>query len=100
VPYGFGGTPHVDAAVRAYLALPTTALLGRDDTGTEHLSSEPRPSPRGINRLERGRNTFAKAKAAAAKLGCPFGWTLVEVPGIGHESARMFDSAQAVAALS
>jgi hypothetical protein len=99
VPYGFGGTPDADAALRAYLALPITALLGRDDTGTENLSSEPEAVAQGINRLERGRNTFAKAKAAAATLGCPFGWTLVEVPGVGHDSTRMFDSPQAVAAL-
>jgi hypothetical protein len=99
VPYGFGGTPDAEAALRAYLALPITALLGRDDTGTENLSSEPEAVAQGINRLERGRNTFAKAKAVAATLGCRFGWSLSEVPGVGHDSARMFDSAQAVAAL-
>jgi hypothetical protein len=98
-PYGFGGTPDAETALRTYLALPLTALLGVEDTGTENLSSEPEAAAQGISRLERGRNTFTRAKAAAAALGCPFGWTLAEVPGVGHDSARMFDSPQALAAL-
>jgi pimeloyl-ACP methyl ester carboxylesterase len=99
VPYGFGATPDAETALRGYLALPITALLGLEDTGTENLSSEPEAVTQGVNRLERGRNTFAKAKAAAAALGCPFGWTLAEVPGVGHDSAGMFASPQAHAAL-
>ncbi len=99
VPYGFAGTPDAQAALRAYLALPITALLGTDDTGTSNLASEPEAVAQGATRLERGRNTFARAKAAAAALGCPFNWTIAEVPGIGHDSAGMFRSAEAVAAL-
>lgn len=97
VPYGFGGAPDADAALRAYLALPVTALQGLEDIGTENLSSEAEAVAQGPTRLERGRNTFAKAKAAAARLGCPFGWRLAEVPGVGHDSAGMFSSAQAAA---
>jgi len=99
VPYGFGGTPDAEAALRAYLALPVTVLLGTEDTGTENLSSEVEAVAQGASRLDRGRNTYAKAKAAAAELGCPFGWKIAGVPGVGHDSARMFDSAEAVAAL-
>ncbi len=99
VPYGFKGSPDAERALRAYLALPVTALLGSADTGTENLSSEPEAVAQGINRLDRGHQTFAKAKAMAAALGCPFGWKLVQVPGVGHDSARMFDSPQALAAL-
>jgi alpha-beta hydrolase superfamily lysophospholipase len=95
VPYGFGGTPGADAALRAYLALPITALLGLEDTGTENLSSEAEAVAQGPTRLERGRNTFAKAKAAAVRLDCRFGWRLAEVPGVGHDSAGMFSSPQA-----
>jgi pimeloyl-ACP methyl ester carboxylesterase len=99
VPYGFGSAPDAEAALRAYLALPITVLLGADDTGTSNLASEPEAVAQGATRLERGRTTFAKAEAAARELGCQFGWTLAEVPGVGHDSARMFDSAEAVAAL-
>jgi len=99
VPYGFAGTPDAEATLRAYLALPVTVLLGTEDTGTSNLSSEPEAVAQGATRFERGHKTFAKAKAAAVALGCPFGWRLAEVPGIGHDSAGMFDSPQAAAAL-
>lgn len=100
VPYGFGGTPDAGAALRAYLALPITALLGLEDSGTDNLSSEAEAVAQGTTRLDRGRKTFAKAKTAAAKLGCRFGWRLAEVPGVGHDSAGMFASPQAVAAFA
>src|SRR5262249_27439663 len=76
VPYGFGGTPDGERALRAYLELPVTVLLGAEDIGTDNLSSEAEAVAQGINRRERGRNTFAKAKAAAQSLGCRFGWEL------------------------
>ena len=85
--------------MRSYLALPITVLLGAEDTGTDNLSSEPEAVAQGVNRLERGRNTFAKAKAAATALGGRFGWKRAEVPGVGHDSARMFASKQAYEAL-
>jgi hypothetical protein len=100
VPYGFGGTSDAESALRSYLGRPITVLLGADDTGTNNLSSEPDAAAQGVNRLERGRNTFARAKAAADRLGCRFGWRLAEVAGVGHDSARMFASREAVAALS
>ncbi len=99
VPYGFGGTPNAEVALRAYLALPIIVLLGDEDTGAENLSSEAEAIAQGATRLQRGRNTFAKAKAAAEALGCPFGWRLAEVPGVGHDSAGMFASKQAYEAL-
>jgi poly(3-hydroxybutyrate) depolymerase len=99
VPYGFAGSPHAEQALRKYLALPITVLLGMDDTGTSNLSSEPEAVAQGATRLERGRNTFAKAKAAAVSLGGAFRWNLVEVPGVGHDSAGMFASKQAYEAL-
>jgi hypothetical protein len=80
VPYGFAATPNAEAALRAYLALPITVLLGANDTGTSNLASEPEASAQGPTRFERGRNTFAQAKAAAAELGCSFDWELAEVP--------------------
>ncbi len=80
-----------------YLELPITALHGLDDIGTHNLSSEPEAVAQGLNRLDRGRNTFAKARAAAQARGWRFGWTFVEVPGVGHNAAEMFGSEQAAA---
>jgi len=97
-PYGFGKVPNAEAALRAYLALPITVLLGGADTGSHNLSSEPQAVTQGSNRLERGRNTFAKAQAAARERGWTFGWTEAEVPDVGHSARRMFDSQQAAEA--
>jgi pimeloyl-ACP methyl ester carboxylesterase len=97
VPYGFGGTPYPEKALRAYLEFPITALLGTDDIGTHNLSSEPEAVAQGINRLERGRKTFVKAQAVARAHGWRFGWKLVEVPGVGHNALEMFGSSQAAA---
>ena len=98
-PYGFAGCPNAEQALRTYLAQPVTVLLGSDDTGTENLSSEPEAVAQGANRLDRGRKTFAMAKAVAESLGYLCRWNLMEVPGIGHDSAGMFASKQAYEAL-
>jgi dienelactone hydrolase len=99
VPYGFAGSPDPEQTLRTYLSLPITVLLGAEDTGTSNLSSEPEAVAQGATRLERGRNAFARAKTAAKALGATFRWKLAEVPGVGHDSARMFASAQAYEAL-
>jgi dienelactone hydrolase len=98
VPYGFKGMTDSEALLRTYLELPITVLLGANDTGTHNLASEPEALAQGINRLERGRNTFEKARTAAQQHGWPFHWTSAEVPGVGHDSRKMFSSAQAIAA--
>jgi hypothetical protein len=97
VPYGFGGTPDAETALRGYLERPVIALQGQEDTGTHNLASEPEAVAQGATRLERGRNAFAKAKAMAEEHGWKFGWRIVEVPGVGHNAALMFSSPQAVA---
>ena len=97
-PYGFGKVPNAEAALRAYLALPITVLLGSSDTGTHNLSSEPEAVAQGANRLTRGRTTFTKAQAAARERGWTFGWTEAEVPGVGHSATKMFASHQAAQA--
>jgi hypothetical protein len=94
-PYGFGKLPDPEHALRAYLALPITVLLGADDTGSHGLSMEAEALAQGANRLERGRNTFAMAEAVAHEHGWAFGWQKREVPGVGHSTTKMFKSKQA-----
>lgn len=94
-PYGFGNLPQPEQALRAYLALPITILLGIDDTGSHELSMETEAIAQGPNRLIRGRRTFAMAEAAAREHGWTFGWHKSEVPGVGHDTAKMFSSKQA-----
>jgi len=100
-PYGFGQTEspaETEQALRAYLALPITVLLGTADTGSHNLAMEREAVAQGANRLMRGRNTFAMAEAVAREHGWRFGWTKLEVPDVGHSDRQMFASSQAIEA--
>ena len=98
-PYGFGGVANAEQAMRAYLALPIVALLGGADTGSNNLTMTREATAQGPNRLTRGHNTFEMAKSVAQKRGWPFGWTLVEIPGVGHDATKMFSAPQTSAEL-
>lgn len=101
-PFGFGdiGTPEAsEQALRAYLALPITVLLGGMDTGTHNLTVTPQAMAQGPDRLSRGRNTFLMAQAAARSHGWQFGWNLVEIPGVGHDATAMFSAPKTVESL-
>ncbi len=99
VPYGFGDAAGGEAALRAYLARPIVVLLGGDDTGSHNLAMTGEAMAQGATRLARGRHAFEMARSVAQKHGWPFGWTLVEVPGVGHEATKMFSAPQTLAAL-
>ncbi len=101
-PYGFGGLPDAlssDAAILAYLAAPVTIYLGQEDTGEEDLTRGELPDRQGDNRLDRGRRAFEYARSVAEQNGWPFGWTLIEAPGIGHTARGMLGADQLVEAL-
>jgi hypothetical protein len=99
VPFGFGGVPHAEAALRAYLALPITVLLGTADLLTKELDMSPQGMTQGPDRYHRGLRAFAMAQAAAKQHGWAFGWELREVPNVGHNAGAMFTSPQAVDAI-
>jgi hypothetical protein len=98
-PYGFGGLPGGEAALKRYLASPVVVLLGGSDTGSRDLATSDEAEEQGANRLERGNNAFEKAKAAAKQHNWPFGWRKLIVPDTGHSAAVMFGSPQALEAL-
>jgi hypothetical protein len=103
VPFGFGGfgsQRHQEAALRAYLSQPITVLLGMDDVHTNQLARERAAVAQGPNRFARGLNAYHSAQAMARSRGWAFEWRLLEVPGVGHDAARMFASPQAERALS
>ena len=102
IPFGFNGLKPADKAeeaLRLYLARPVMVALGRSDTGDAALDQSVEAKLQGANRYQRGRNAFDSAKAVAAQHGWPFGWTLIEVDGVGHSSTKMFTAAPVMAAL-
>ena len=86
-PYGLGGTGVGDDALRTLLRFPLTIMAGTDDldTASEHFPKEPPAMAQGPTRYAR-----AHAYAAAAKRhGAPCAWSIVDVPGVGHDGERM-----------
>ena len=99
-PYGFGNTERADeTAVRTYLAQPVTALLGSADVGSQDLTTTKEAMAQGPNRHVRGLNTFRAVQDVARRRGWKLGWTLADVPGVGHDSTQMFSSPQALDAV-
>jgi poly(3-hydroxybutyrate) depolymerase len=90
-PYGLGGMDVSDAALAAALARPVVVLLGEADTDPAHpnLRRNAETDRQGLHRFARGHAFFKSARTAAARLGTPFGWRLVTVPGVAHENAGM-----------
>lgn len=101
-PFGFGELPETlggEAALRRYLAAPLTLFLGAEDTGYEHLDRTRHAMRQGPDRISRGRACFELGARLARQRGWPFNWRLVEAPGVGHSSKRMFAHPAAAEAL-
>jgi poly(3-hydroxybutyrate) depolymerase len=94
--YGFGGLPAElsdDAAIQRYLAAPLTIFLGTaDDKPDEYFDQSDHAMQQGNGRHQRGLACYWSARTLAATKGWPFGWQLVEAPGLEHDHLRMFDS--------
>jgi hypothetical protein len=102
-PYGLGGfyqAEKAEAALKRYLEAPVTIFLGQNDVGDKNLSEAPEAKAQGDTRYARGLNAFHVAKTQANKSGLIFNWRLVELPGVGHNAAKMFSSPQARDALA
>ncbi|MEZ0168595.1 hypothetical protein [Microvirga sp. TS319] len=90
-PYGFGGLTIVsDADRQHYLASPIVVLLSGQDTNRTGLDKSPGAERQGATRYERGHAAYEAAKASAAARGLAFGWSLVEVPDLGHGSRKLY----------
>lgn len=101
-PYGFGGLPDslkTDDDLRRYLGLPITIYVGTRDVRRNPLDKSPAAERQGATRYERGQAIFRMARDTAAEKGWPFGWRLVEAPGVGHNSRAMYGAPTALVAL-
>src|SRR3984893_18209632 len=95
-PYGFGRLPDElssDDQLRKYLAQPLTLYLGTKDTELDNdLDKSAGANKQGLNRYERGQNAFRLGQELAKSKEWPFGWRLVEAPGVGHDHTLMFNA--------
>jgi len=90
-PYGLAGAAVDEAGLRRALGKPFIILLGTADTdeNAENLRRTPEANAQGPHRYARGLSFHRSGNAAAERLGAPFGWQVVEVPGVGHKNSEM-----------
>lgn len=89
-PYGIARTGLSDADLRTAFGKRLIILLGEEDTQQDkYLRTTAEAMRQGPTRLERGKTYFETARKTAAKIGAPFNWRMVFVPGVGHSNADM-----------
>jgi hypothetical protein len=99
-PWGLGGTVVTKHDLPAWLAFPLTVMAGTNDTKTTG-----RFFPKGVKSLKQGPTRYHRAhtylsvaQGAAAALGTPLGWRVIDVPDVGHDGKGMSDAAAPVIA--
>lgn len=94
-PYGLRGTSLSESGLATAFGRRLIVLLGEADTNPDdpNLRRSSKAMRQGRNRLDRGRFYFATAATEATRLGVPFRWRLVTVPGVGHSGSAMPDRA-------
>jgi poly(3-hydroxybutyrate) depolymerase len=98
-PYSLEGTPITLADRKTALGRPLVIMLGDQDIDPNHhqLNNTDGAKAQGPHRFARGQFFFAAAEAEAKRLGLPFGWKKVIVPGVDHNNRRMAAAAAAFA---
>jgi dienelactone hydrolase len=96
-PEGLGGIGLDETDLARWLAYPLTIFAGeRDiDTADEHLPRNPEALAQGPTRFARANFFHAMGHREAARIGMPCRWTLVPVPGVGHDGSAMGKAAAA-----
>ncbi len=95
-PYGLRGSPLRARDLGPAFASNLVVLLGEadNDPHDSSLRRDQLADEQGLHRLARGRHFYRAARNLAASRSMPFGWRLVEVPGLKHSHT---DAARAAA---
>jgi hypothetical protein len=94
-PWGLGATDVTEDDLRAVLTFPLTIMAGTDDIKTtgRFFPKGPKSLKQGPTRHARAHTYLQTGQAAAATLGVPLAWTVIDVPDVGHDGRRMSDAA-------
>jgi hypothetical protein len=90
-PFGLGDTEVGPESLRSLLGFPITVLAGTHDTKTtgRFFPKGPRSMTQGPHRHARAHAYVRAGHEAAAALGTRCAWTVIDVPGVGHDGERM-----------
>ena len=90
-PYSLVGSPAGANEVRQALSRRLVLLVGENDDNPddENLFNSDAAKRQGASRVDRAESFFKAATAAAADLGVPLKWELVEVPETAHNGDAM-----------
>ena len=90
-PFGLGQTDVDAEALRSLLGFRITVMAGTADVSTtgRFFPKGPRSMRQGGTRYERAHNYVRSGHAAAAALQTSCAWTVIDVPGVGHDGKRM-----------
>lgn len=96
-PEGLGGLGLGEADLARWLAWPMVIFAGDRDIVTDdpNLPAQAEALAQGPMRYARAHFMLDFAKAEAARRGLPCNWSLITVPGIGHDGAAMSRAAAA-----
>ncbi|MDQ8730102.1 alpha/beta hydrolase [Bradyrhizobium sp. LHD-71] len=96
-PEGLDGLGFGEAELARWLAWPMVILAGDQDIVTDdpNLPSQTEALAQGPMRYARAHYMLDAAKAEAARRGLPCNWSLITVPGVGHDGAAMSRAAAA-----
>ena len=94
-PYGITDSPiELDGdAVKNFLSMRNTLLLGSDDVGSKSLNMSSGAMKQGENRFSRGNNYFNSLIGISSNNSIPFRWNYEVVPDTGHDFRKMSDAA-------
>src|SRR5690348_4259397 len=97
-PFGLGETDVNTEALRTLLGFRITVMAGTEDilTTDRFFPKGPRSMRQGATRYERAHNYVRSGHAAAKVLQTSCAWTMIDVPGVGHDGKRMSAAAAPV----
>jgi hypothetical protein len=99
-PFGLGEIGIDADALHELLHFRITVMAGTNDikTSGRFFPKGPRSMRQGATRFERAHNYVRAGRDAAAALGTRCAWTVISVPDVGHDGARMSIAAAPIVA--
>jgi hypothetical protein len=99
-PFGLGETEVTPDTLASLLSFPLTVMAGTNDTKTtgRYFPKGPRSMRQGETRWHRAHNYVRLGHATAEAAGARCFWTVIDVPGVGHDGHGMSIAAAPVVA--